>query len=124
MSSGFLKIDKIVPKEKQLIYERDPKNIYAKSFKTVQNEGKIETVPLTLRPLITRLIHSCGMPDIKDQLVYSDNISINASKALKAGANILCDCEMVSSGIIRRYLPASNKVIVTLNDPEVNEGAQ
>jgi len=74
MSSGSLKIDKIVPKEKQLIYERDPKNIYAKSFKTVQNEGKIETVPLTLRPLITRLIHSCGMPDIKDRLVYSDNI--------------------------------------------------
>jgi precorrin-8X/cobalt-precorrin-8 methylmutase len=124
MSYDGSEIGKVVSKEKQLTYERDPKNIYAKSFKTVQNEGKIDTVPLTLRPLITRLIHSCGMLDIKDQLVYSDNISINAAKALKAGANILCDCEMVSSGIIRRYLPANNKVIVTLNDPKVIKGAQ
>lgn len=80
MSYDGSEIGKIVSKEKQLTYERDPKNIYAKSFKTVQNEGKIDTVPLTLRPLITRLIHSCGMLDIKDQLVYSDNISINAAR--------------------------------------------
>jgi len=31
---------------------------------------------------------------------------------------VLCDCEMVGAGIIRRYLPADNQVIVTLNDPK------
>lgn len=36
---------------------------------------------------------------------------------MKAGKPILCDCEMVGAGIIRRYLPAENEVIVTLNDP-------
>jgi precorrin-8X/cobalt-precorrin-8 methylmutase len=41
------------------------------------------------------------------------------SRALKSGAPILCDCEMVGAGIIRRYLPADNEVIVTLNDPSV-----
>jgi len=32
---------------------------------------------------------------------------------------VLCDCEMVGAGIIRRYLPAGNEVLVTLNDPSV-----
>lgn len=38
---------------------------------------------------------------------------------MQAGAPVLCDCEMVGAGIIRRYLPAGNEVIVTLNDPKV-----
>ena len=33
----------------------------------------------------------------------------------------MCDCEMVGAGIIRRYLPAENEVVVTLNDPRVPE---
>ena len=39
--------------------------------------------------------------------------------ALRSGAPVLCDCEMVGAGIIRRYLPAENDVVVTLNDPSV-----
>ena len=41
MSYDGSEIGKVVSKEKQLTYERDPKNIYAKSFKTVQN-GSLE----------------------------------------------------------------------------------
>ena len=37
---------------------------------------------------------------------------------------MLCDCEMVGAGIIRRYLPCDNEVIVTLNDPRTPEHAQ
>jgi precorrin-8X/cobalt-precorrin-8 methylmutase len=43
---------------------------------------------------------------------------------LKAGAPVLCDCEMVGAGIIRRYLPSDNQVIVTLNDPRTPEHAK
>ena len=98
-------------------YERDPKAIYAASFATVRAEARLDRFPLSLQPLVTRLIHSCGMVEIADRLAYSSEVMKTANAALKAGAPILCDCEMVGAGIIRRYLPAGNEVIVTLNDP-------
>jgi len=98
-------------------YERDPKAIYAASFATVRAEARLDRFPLSLQPLVTRLIHSCGMVEIADRLAYSSEVMKTANEAIKAGAPILCDCEMVGAGIIRRYLPAGNEVIVTLNDP-------
>ena len=98
-------------------YERDPKAIYAASFATVRAEVRLDRFPTDLQPLVTRLIHSCGMVEIADRLAYSPDVAATAHAALKAGAPILCDCEMVGAGIIRRYLPAGNEVIVTLNDP-------
>lgn len=100
-------------------YERDPKAIYAASFATVRAEARLDRFPADLQPLATRLIHSCGMVEIADRLAYSPDVAAAAHAALKAGAPILCDCEMVGAGIIRRYLPAGNEVIVTLNDPAV-----
>ena len=98
-------------------YERDPKAIYAASFATVRAEARLDRFPADLKPLVTRLIHSCGMVEIADRLAYSPDVAATAHAALKSGAPILCDCEMVGAGIIRRYLPAGNEVIVTLNDP-------
>ncbi len=98
-------------------YERDPKAIYAASFATVRAEARLDRFPADLQPLVTRLIHSCGMVEIADRLAYSPDVAATAHAALKAGAPILCDCEMVGAGIIRRYLPAGNEVIVTLNNP-------
>ena len=98
-------------------YERDPKAIYAASFATVRAEARLDRFPADLQPLVTRLIHSCGMVEIADRLAYSPDVAATAHAALKSGAPILCDCEMVGAGIIRRYLPAGNEVIVTLNDP-------
>ena len=100
-------------------YERDPKAIYAASFATVRAEARLDRFPADLQPLVTRLIHSCGMVEIADRLAYSPDVAASAHAALKSGAPILCDCEMVGAGIIRRYLPAQNEVIVTLNDPAV-----
>lgn len=100
-------------------YERDPKAIYAASFATVRAEARLDRFPADLQPLFTRLIHSCGMVEIADRLAFSPDVAFAANSALKAGAPILCDCEMVGAGIIRRYLPAGNEVIVTLNDPVV-----
>ena len=98
-------------------YERDPKAIYAASFATVRAEARLDRFPADLQPLVTRLIHSCGMVEIADRLAYSADVAAAAHAALKGGAPILCDCEMVGAGIIRRYLPAGNEVIVTLNNP-------
>ena len=64
------------------------------------------------------------MIEVKDQLSFSKNFAKRGIEALKNGSNILCDCQMVASGIIRRYLPADNEVIVTLNNSKVPLSAE
>lgn len=105
-------------------YETNPQAIYAQSFATVRAEARLERFAPAMHPLITRLIHACGMVEVADRLAFTDGIADVGHAALKAGAPVLCDCEMVGAGIIRRYLPAGNDVIVTLNDPAVPELAQ
>ncbi|MEL6685059.1 MAG: precorrin-8X methylmutase [Pseudomonadota bacterium] len=105
-------------------YETDPSAIYAQSFATVRSEARLERFAPAMQPLITRLIHACGMVEVADRLAFSQGAAEAGHKALQAGAPILCDCEMVGAGIIRRYLPADNAVIVTLNDPAVPARAQ
>jgi precorrin-8X/cobalt-precorrin-8 methylmutase len=105
-------------------YEKDPAAIYAASFATVRTEARLDRFAPAMQPLVTRLIHSCGMIEIADRLAFSSGAAAAGYAALQSGKPILCDCEMVGAGIIRRYLPAENKVIVTLNDPSVPDHAK
>ena len=105
-------------------YEKDPSAIYAQSFATVRKEARLDRFPQDMQPLVTRLIHSCGMVEIADRLAFTPSVYSVGHGALQSGKPILCDCEMVGAGIIRRYLPAQNDVIVTLNDPRTPELAQ
>ena len=100
-------------------YEKDPKAIYAQSFATVRAEARLDRFAPAMQPVVTRLIHACGMIEIADRLAFSPDAAQAGHAALAAGAPVLCDCEMVGAGIIRRYLPAQNEVIVTLNNPSV-----
>lgn len=100
-------------------YEKDPSAIYAASFKTVASEARLDRFQPDMRPLITRVIHACGMIEVADRLVWSTDAMAAGVAALQAGKPIFCDCEMVGAGIIRRYLPAGNEVIVTLNNDDV-----
>ena len=105
-------------------YQKDPQAIYAESFRIVRIEARLERFHEDMRPLITRVIHACGMVEVADRLVWSEGAYQAGHKALLAGAPILCDCEMVGAGIIRRYLPAGNQVIVTLNEVGVPDLAK
>lgn len=100
-------------------YERDPAAIYRRSFAIVREEADLGRLPERLRPVAVRLIHACGMVDIVSDLAGSADVVDACSSALGKGAPILCDCEMVAAGIIRRALPARNEVVVTLNGAEV-----
>jgi precorrin-8X/cobalt-precorrin-8 methylmutase len=106
-----------------LHYERDPAAIYAASFATVRKEARLDRFDAETQKLVIRLIHSCGMVEIADRLALSRDAVRAGRAALQAGAPVLCDCEMVGAGIIRRYLPAGNEVVVTLNDPTVPDRA-
>ena len=79
-------------------YEKDPAAIYAKSFATVRAEARLERFAPDMQPLITRLIHACGMTELADRLAYSPDASAAGRGALIRGAPILCDCEMVAAG--------------------------
>ena len=100
-------------------YERAPAAIYAQSFATVRREARLDRFPPGMAALATRVIHACGMIEVADRLAFSPSAFEAGARALAGRAPILCDCEMVASGIIRRHLPADNAVIVTLNAPEV-----
>ncbi len=105
-------------------YEKDPAAIYAQSFATVRSEARLERFPDGLDALVVRLIHACGMIDVADRIAFSPAAFAAGKAALGRGAPILCDCEMVAAGIIRRHLPCDNDVMVTLNDPDVPDTAR
>ena len=105
-------------------YEKNPSAIYAQSFATVRAEARLDRFDAGMQALAIRLIHSCGMVEIADRIVFSDGAYQAGQAALASGAPVLCDCEMAGAGIIRRYLPADNQVVVTLNDPSVPDHAQ
>ena len=107
-----------------LDYIRDGNEIYRKSFATIRSEANLSILPTDLEVVAVRLIHSCGMTDIVSDLAYSENVVQIARDALKNGAKILCDAQMVANGITRKRLPANNPVICTLNEPEVLELAK
>ena len=105
-------------------YNKDPQSIYAQSFATVRAEAKLDRFDAGMERLAIRLIHACGMVEVADRLAYSKNAYMAGHTALANGAPILCDCEMVGAGIIRRYLPNDNQVIVTLTDTRTPEHAK
>ncbi len=99
-------------------YEKNPSAIYKASFATVRREARLERFGPGMESMAVRLIHACGMIEIADRLVFSPNAFAEGQAALQAGAPVLCDCEMVGAGIIRRTLPSENDIIVTLNNPK------
>ncbi|MCU7821705.1 precorrin-8X methylmutase [Kitasatospora sp. DSM 101779] len=105
-------------------YEKDGAAIYRQSFATIRAEADLAALPADVSQVAVRMIHACGMTDLVEDLVYSPGVVASARKALHAGAPILCDVNMVASGVTRKRLPADNEVICTLTDPTVPELAK
>ena len=99
-------------------YEKSPAAIYAQSFATVRAEAKLDRFDAGMQALAVRVIHACGMVEIADRLAFSEGAFAAGQVALQTGAPVICDAEMVAAGVIRRFLPAGNEVIVTLNNRE------
>jgi precorrin-8X/cobalt-precorrin-8 methylmutase len=100
-------------------YERDGAEIYRRSFATIRAEADLGGLPADLARVVVRMIHACGMVDLVRDVGHSPQVATIARKALLGGAPILCDAEMVASGITRSRLPAGNEVVCTLRDPAV-----
>ena len=97
-------------------YERDGAAIYRRSFATIRAEADLSRLPDDVARVAVRMIHACGQVDLVDDLAFSPDVVRRAREALDGGAPVLCDAEMVASGITRRRLPKDNDVVCTLHD--------
>ena len=102
-------------------YIKDGAEIYRRSFATIRAEADLEGFDAVLERVVVRMIHACGMVDLAADVEASDRFGARATEALNAGGAILCDTNMVASGVTRSRLPADNDVICTLSDPQVAE---
>lgn len=100
-------------------YERDPAEIYRRSFAIVREEADLATLPEALHPAAIRIVHACGMPEVVADLAWRGDVAAAVGEALAAGAPVFADVRMVCEGVIRARLPACNDLVCTLNEPPV-----
>lgn len=100
-------------------YIRDGAAIYKRSFATIRSEAQLGRFSQQEERVAVRIIHACGMVEIADDILFSPSAVEVAQTALRSGAPILCDANMVAHGVTRARLPAENEVICTLADPRV-----
>jgi precorrin-8X/cobalt-precorrin-8 methylmutase len=104
---------------RELNYLRDGAAIYERSFATIRAEARLDRFTPDEERVAVRIIHACGMVEIADDIIFSPGMVAAAHAALKAGAPILCDSNMVAHGVTRERLPANNAVVCTLAHPAV-----
>lgn len=99
-----------------LPYLRDPAEISRRSFEIIEAEAHLGRLPRDVRPLAARIVHACGMPDVVDDLAFSELAGEAGQKALRAGAPILCDVRMVAAGLMAKRLPAMNVIETAIDE--------
>lgn len=104
-----------------LDYLRDGAVIYRQSFATIRAEAELGRFSALEERVAVRVIHACGLVEAAADLAFAPGFAATAQAALRAGAPILCDAEMVAHGVTRARLPAANPVICTLRDPQTPE---
>jgi precorrin-8X/cobalt-precorrin-8 methylmutase len=105
-------------------YEHDGAEIYRQSFATIRAETDLSGLPDDVAQVAVRMVHACGQVDLVEDLAFSPDVVAHGRKALESGAPVLCDAQMVASGVTRTRLPASNEVVCTLNDPRTPDLAR
>ena len=98
-------------------YIRDGDAIYERSFAIIRREADLSRFYEAEADVAIRMIHACGQVEAARHFGFSQDFVEAARSALRAGAPIFCDAEMVAHGVTRARLPAANEVICTLRDP-------
>jgi precorrin-8X/cobalt-precorrin-8 methylmutase len=100
-------------------YIRDGAEIYRRSFAIIRQEADLARFAPDEEQIAVRIIHACGMVEVAADVAISPGAVAAARAALRGGAAILCDSKMVANGVTRARLPADNRVVCTLDAPEV-----
>ena len=102
-------------------YIKDGNAIYEKSFAIIRAEADLGRFSEDEADVAVRMIHACGLVEAAEHIVFSPGFVAAGRAALRAGAPIFCDAEMVARGVTAARLPAQNEVICTLRDPRTPE---
>jgi precorrin-8X/cobalt-precorrin-8 methylmutase len=111
-------------------YERDGQAIYRASFATIRAEAEELYATGLPRPaddvatVAVRIAHAAGDVDVLRAVAAHPDVVTAARSALRGGAPILTDSQMLAHGVTRRRLPADNEVLCTLRDPRVADLAR
>jgi precorrin-8X/cobalt-precorrin-8 methylmutase len=100
-------------------YLRDGAAIYERSFAIIRAEADLSRFTPEEAEVAVRMIHAAGQVEVTGLIEFAPSFVAAARTALKRGAPILCDSEMVAHGVTRARLPTKNEVICTLRDPKV-----
>jgi len=100
-------------------YLRDGTTIYERSFAIIRAEADLARFSSEEAEIAVRMIHACGLIEAATNFVFGHDLVTTARAALKRGAPILCDVEMVAHGITRTRLPTRNEVFCALRHSAV-----
>ena len=103
-------------------YLRDPDEIERQSFVQIRQLTDLSRFDANQQQVAMRLVHTAGDPDIVHDLQFSPGAVEAGLAALAQSADVLCDIEMVSHGVSKRYL--RGQVRCFLNAPEVADRAR
>lgn len=98
-------------------YITDGNEIYRQSFAMIREESDLTRFDSRQSQVAVRMIHAAGQTDLAEDIEFSAELVPAARAALETGAPILCDVNMVASGVTRRRLPANNDVVSFIADP-------
>jgi precorrin-8X/cobalt-precorrin-8 methylmutase len=107
----------VAPPTRRYAYETDPGAIYRDSFATIRAEADLSRLRPDESVVAVRMIHAAGDTGLVVDLAFHPRLVGAARDALRAGAPILTDAQMIASGVTRRRLPAGNEVRCLLQDP-------
>jgi precorrin-8X/cobalt-precorrin-8 methylmutase len=99
-------------------YVREPDAIYAQSFAEISRVKQLQALPEAIRPLATRIVHACGMPEILEDFRYSNDVVEAAKTAFANSADIYCDVETLRYGVMERLLPEGCTLHCRISAPE------
>jgi precorrin-8X/cobalt-precorrin-8 methylmutase len=102
-------------------YLRDGAAIYERSFAIIRAEADLSRFSTEEADIVVRMIHASGQVSVAELIDFAPGLVAQARAALRGGAPILCDAEMVAHGVTRARLPAKNDVVCTLRDARVPE---
>ena len=105
-------------------YVREPDAIYAQSFAEISRVKQLQALPEAIRPLATRIVHACGMPEILDDLRFSNDVVDAATEAFSSGAHVYCDVDTLRYGVMDRLLPEGCKLHCRISAPETDSYAK
>jgi len=104
---------------------QEPKAIEAESYRTIERLVAGLAGDPAEQAVAMRIIHATGDPAYAELLAFAPNFVSASLAALRRGAKIFTDVEMVRSGINKALVEAlGGEVICAISRPEVREAAQ